>query len=217
MNHPDNVTHTDFVLFFCQAFQAAQFYDNTIRAHGGLLEIFKQFIVEDQNFEEIFHSDEGHNAADEIDGASLNSEAIDVHLKTSGRQNSIETFVEHDTHSLGGDLSLRLHPRFIKTDEEIIMELKYMCRVSDPLEKYRKTKELGEVASGFVFMASDIMTDRQVVVRTIDLKNQPNKETILNEIKLMTNLIHDNLVNYLEAYFLEESDLMWVVFEHVNG
>lgn len=107
--------------------------------------------------------------------------------------------------------------RVTKTDEEVYAELRSICNMSDPLDKYKKTKEVGKGASGVVFIALDIESQKQVAIKTIDLKNQSSKELILNEIRVLKDFNHHNLVNFLDAYFLEELDHLWVVLEYMNG
>jgi p21-activated kinase 1 len=85
------------------------------------------------------------------------------------------------------------------------------------MDKYKKVKEVGKGASGVVFIAVDIESEKQVAIKTIDLKNQSSKELILNEIRVLMDFNHKNLVNFLEAYYLEELDHLWVVLEYMNG
>jgi p21-activated kinase 1 len=120
----------------------------------------------------------------------------------------------------GGDepiLRAKKPGRPTKTDDEVYAELRSICNLSDPLVKYKKTKEVGKGASGVVFIALDVESEKQVAIKTIDLKNQSSKELILNEIRVLSDFNHANLVNFLEAYFLEAEDHLWVVLEYMNG
>lgn len=107
--------------------------------------------------------------------------------------------------------------RVTKTDEEVYAELRAICNMSDPMDTYKKQKEVGKGASGVVFIALDVESQKQVAIKTIDLKNQSSKELILNEIRVLKDFNHHNLVNFLDAYFLEELDHLWVVLEYMNG
>lgn len=119
------------------------------------------------------------------------------------------------------DEAIQIRPkkaaRVNKTDDEVYAELRAICNMSDPMDKYKKTKEVGKGASGVVFIALDLETSKQVAIKTIDLKNQSSKELILNEIRVLKDFNHANLVNFLDAYFLEELDHLWVVLEYMNG
>lgn len=169
-------------------------------------------------------------------GGEVNDNNIDNHLygntksaivakktdfpsPTTDKSNN-NTFIVHDSPTNDDEPILRSkkpQQRVSKTDEEVYIELKAICNLTDPLEKYLKTKEVGKGASGVVFIASDLESKQQVAIKTIDLKNQSSKELILNEIRVLIDFNHDNLVNFLEAYYLEESDTLWVVLEYMNG
>ena len=107
--------------------------------------------------------------------------------------------------------------RKAKTDSEVYSELRKICNLSDPLEKYEKTIEVGKGASGVVFIALDRFTNQKVAIKTIDMKNQSSKELILNEICVLKDFHHKNLVNFLDAYLLEPQDHLWVVLEYMDG
>ena len=96
-------------------------------------------------------------------------------------------------------------------------ELRRICILDDPLERYEKTKEVGKGASGVVFIAHDNILHSDVAIKTIDLKNQSSKELILNEIRVLQDFNHKNLVNFLAAYFLEQNNELWVILEYMDG
>lgn len=108
--------------------------------------------------------------------------------------------------------------RVQKSDAEIYEELRAICNLEDPRERYRTTQEVGKGASGIVFIAADMqVADTQVAVKTIDLKNQSSKDLILTEIRVLKDFNHKNLVNFLDAYLLEPEDQLWVVMEYMDG
>jgi p21-activated kinase 1 len=104
-----------------------------------------------------------------------------------------------------------------KSDEEVYEELRKICNLSDPLERYEKRMEVGKGASGVVFIALDMDTEQQVAIKTIDLKSQSSKELILNEIRVLKDFNHKNLVNFLDAYWIESENSLWVVLEYMDG
>ncbi|PVV01598.1 hypothetical protein BB560_003978, partial [Smittium megazygosporum] len=55
-----------------------------------------------------------------------------------------------------------------------------------------------------------------VAIKQMDLKSQPRKELLVNEILVMKESQHPNIVNYIESFLIGSSDL-WVVMEYMNG
>ncbi|XP_055684929.1 serine/threonine-protein kinase PAK 2 [Lutzomyia longipalpis] len=107
--------------------------------------------------------------------------------------------------------------RIPKTDEQVYSELRSICNLNDPTERYETKLEVGKGASGVVFIALDLETEQKVAIKTIDLKSQTSKELILNEIRVLKDFNHKNLVNFLDAYFLEPENQLWVVLEYMDG
>jgi serine/threonine protein kinase len=50
----------------------------------------------------------------------------------------------------------------------------------------------------------------------MDLAHQPRKELIVNEILVMKESQHPNIVNFLESYLVKSNEL-WVVMEYMEG
>lgn len=104
-----------------------------------------------------------------------------------------------------------------KSDEQVYEELRKICNLNDPTLRYETKLEVGKGASGVVFIALDLQTDIKVAIKTIDLKTQTSKELILNEIRVLKDFNHKNLVNFLDAYYLEPENQLWVILEYMDG
>jgi serine/threonine-protein kinase CLA4 len=57
-----------------------------------------------------------------------------------------------------------------------------------------------------------------VAIKEMDLSHQPRKELIVNEILVMKESQHPNIVNFLESYLVKSNELwLWVVMEYMEG
>lgn len=104
-----------------------------------------------------------------------------------------------------------------KSDQQVYAELRKICNLEDPTRRYETKLEVGKGASGVVFIALDKYNETKVAVKTIDLKSQSSKELILNEIRVLKDFNHKNLVNFLDAYFIEPENQLWVILEYMDG
>lgn len=71
-------------------------------------------------------------------------------------------------------------------------------------------------ASGHVYVAKTLATGKKVAIKEMDLSHQPRKELIVNEILVMKESQHPNIVNFLESYLVKNNEL-WVVMEYMEG
>lgn len=95
------------------------------------------------------------------------------------------------------------------SDEEIYAKLRGIVSIGDPNKKYTKLEKIGQGASGTVYTALEASTAQQVAIKTMNLKQQPKKELIINEILVMRQNKHPNVVNYLDSYLV--GDELWVM------
>lgn len=63
-------------------------------------------------------------------------------------------------------------------------------------------------ASGTVYTAIEASTGMEVAIKQMNLSQQPKKELIINEILVMRENKHHNVVNYLDSYLVGEE--LWV-------
>jgi p21-activated kinase 1 len=102
-----------------------------------------------------------------------------------------------------------------KSSENIILRLREIVTPSDPYKLYQKFNKIGQGASGGVYTALEIKTGELVAIKQMDLDQQPKKDLIVNEILVMKESSHPNIVNFLDS-FLVRGDL-WVVMEYMEG
>lgn len=111
------------------------------------------------------------------------------------------------------DTQARPRPRN-RQSVDIVAKLKEIVSPGDPKLLYRDFHKIGQGASGGVYTAYDI-ANRIVAIKQMTLEQQPKKDLIVNEILVMKESQHPNIVNFLDS-FLVKGDL-WVVMEYMEG
>nr|AAV28796.1 STE20p [Cryptococcus gattii] len=99
---------------------------------------------------------------------------------------------------------------------QIMEKLRSVVSAKDPSQLYSKIRKVGQGASGMVFVAKTLSNGKKVAIKQMDLSQQPRKELIVNEIIVMRESQHPNVVNFLDAFLVRGSEL-WVVMEYMEG
>jgi protein-serine/threonine kinase len=118
------------------------------------------------------------------------------------------------------------------SESEVMARLKDAVSKDDPSMSYSKQKKIGQGASGSVYVAKvkenplspiarQVLRDQgskaQVAIKQMDLAHQPRKELIVNEIMVMKDSKHRNIVNFLDAFLRNNYTELWVVMEYMEG
>ena len=98
---------------------------------------------------------------------------------------------------------------------DIVARLNAICSAGDPMKKYKNLNKIGQGASGGVYTAYETGTNRCVAIKQMNLEQQPKKDLIINEIIVMKESKHRNIVNFMDSY-LRQGDL-WVIMEFMEG
>ncbi|KAJ3024476.1 UNVERIFIED_CONTAM: Protein kinase [Siphonaria sp. JEL0065] len=106
------------------------------------------------------------------------------------------------------------------SESQIMDKLRSIVTKSDPTLMYQKIKMIGEGASGKVYLArptssANPNSPATVAIKQMDLKKQPRKELLVNEIMIMRDSSHPNIVNYLDSFLVKED--LWLVLELMEG
>ncbi|KAJ1818088.1 hypothetical protein LPJ60_004504 [Coemansia sp. RSA 2675] len=101
------------------------------------------------------------------------------------------------------------------TTDEVVDRLKQICNPNDPMMLYRNFVKIGQGASGGVYTAQPVGSPNIVAIKQMNLEKQPKKDLIINEILVMRESKHKNIVNFIDS-FLHRGDL-WVVMEYMEG
>ncbi|KAG2222961.1 hypothetical protein INT45_012939 [Circinella minor] len=100
-------------------------------------------------------------------------------------------------------------------DAEILAELRAICTDADPTKLYRNMVKIGQGASGGVYTAQSVDTNISVAIKQMNLAQQPKKELIINEILVMREAQHRNIVNFIDSFLVTGE--LWVVMEYMEG
>jgi len=89
--------------------------------------------------------------------------------------------------------------------------------VSDGIatELYVDFNKIGEGAAGEVFLATSTKTGQKVAVKQMPINNE-NMKLLITEISIMKSSIHTNIVQFYDAFVVENTHL-WVVMELMDG
>ena len=120
-----------------------------------------------------------------------------------------------DPKTMGATPRPRQRTRQSVSNTEILTKLQSICNPVDPTKKYRNLIKIGQGASGGVYTAFEVGTNKCVAIKQMNLEQQPKKDLIINEILVMKDSKHPNVVNFMDS-FLVKGDL-WVVMEYMEG
>lgn len=85
----------------------------------------------------------------------------------------------------------------------------------DPRENLEQFIKIGEGSTGTVCIARERTTGRQVAVKKMDLRKQQRRELLFNEVVIMRDYHHPNIVEMYDSYLV--NDELWVVMEFLEG
>ncbi|KAI9268465.1 kinase-like domain-containing protein [Helicostylum pulchrum] len=100
-------------------------------------------------------------------------------------------------------------------DAQVIADLQAICTDADPTKLYRNMIKIGQGASGGVYTAQSVDTNMSVAIKQMNLDQQLRKEVIINEILVMREAQHKNIVNFIDSFLVVNE--LWVVMEYMEG
>lgn len=117
------------------------------------------------------------------------------------------------------------------SEDEVYAKLRELVSADDPSESYSRQKRIGQGASGSVYvakikptavgMAREVVKERgptaQVAIKEMNLARQHRKELLIDEILILRESRHPNIINFLEAFLINEGKMLWVVMDFMDG
>ncbi|XP_067636746.1 serine/threonine-protein kinase PAK mbt isoform X2 [Eurosta solidaginis] len=101
------------------------------------------------------------------------------------------------------------------THEQFRAALQMVVSAGDPRENLDNFMKIGEGSTGTVCIATDKSTGRQVAVKKMDLRKQQRRELLFNEVVIMRDYHHPNIVETYSSFLV--NDELWVVMEYLEG
>ncbi|XP_013411475.1 serine/threonine-protein kinase PAK mbt isoform X2 [Lingula anatina] len=93
--------------------------------------------------------------------------------------------------------------------------LQMVVSPGDPREILDRFTKIGEGSTGIVCIAAEKKTGRQVAVKKMDLRKQQRRELLFNEVVIMRDYHHPNIVDMYDSFLVE--DELWVAMEFLEG
>ncbi|GBP41802.1 hypothetical protein EVAR_26924_1 [Eumeta japonica] len=101
------------------------------------------------------------------------------------------------------------------THEQFRAALRLVVCEGDPRSTLTGFTKIGEGSTGVVCAATDTRTRRRVAVKMMDLSKQQRRELLFNEVVIMRDYPHPNIVEMHASYLV--GDELWVVMEYMAG
>ncbi|KAK4825153.1 hypothetical protein QYF61_024150 [Mycteria americana] len=99
--------------------------------------------------------------------------------------------------------------------EQFRAALQLVVSPGDPREYLDNFVKIGEGSTGIVCIATEKHTGKQVAVKKMDLRKQQRRELLFNEVVIMRDYHHENVVDMYNSYLV--GDELWVVMEFLEG
>ncbi|XP_064604036.1 serine/threonine-protein kinase PAK 5-like isoform X2 [Liolophura sinensis] len=93
--------------------------------------------------------------------------------------------------------------------------LQMVVSPGDPRGNLDNFIKIGEGSTGIVCIATERNSGRQVAVKKMDLRKQQRRELLFNEVVIMRDYHHPNVVDMYDSFLV--GDELWVVMEFLEG
>ncbi|XP_064484140.1 serine/threonine-protein kinase PAK mbt-like isoform X2 [Ornithodoros turicata] len=99
--------------------------------------------------------------------------------------------------------------------EQFRAALQMVVSAGDPRDNLDNFVKIGEGSTGIVCIATEKPGGRQVAVKKMDLRKQQRRELLFNEVVIMRDYHHPNIVEMHDSFLV--GDELWVVMEFLEG
>ncbi|XP_043853794.1 serine/threonine-protein kinase PAK 4-like isoform X1 [Dromiciops gliroides] len=99
--------------------------------------------------------------------------------------------------------------------EQFRAALQLVVDLGDPRSYLENFIKIGEGSTGIVCIATVRSSGKLVAVKKMDLRKQQRRELLFNEVVIMRDYQHENMVEMYNSYLV--GDELWVVMEFLEG
>ncbi|XP_009991848.1 PREDICTED: serine/threonine-protein kinase PAK 6 isoform X2 [Chaetura pelagica] len=103
----------------------------------------------------------------------------------------------------------------VVTHEQFKAALRMVVDQGDPRTLLENYVKIGEGSTGIVCIAREKHSGRQIAVKMMDLRKQQRRELLFNEVVIMRDYQHVNVVEMYKSYLVGEE--LWVLMEFLQG
>ncbi|XP_068061322.1 serine/threonine-protein kinase PAK 3-like isoform X2 [Anomalospiza imberbis] len=162
--------------------------------------------------------EDNEKEGDKEPAAVASAEAIHTSSLLGAEEAEDEAFLVSDTlsRSTGAlDKPRAWLQKKCQVTEEVLEQLRGIVNEGNPKTKYTEFVHIGQGGFGTVYKAMDPATGDVVALKKMPLCKRSRKELVVNEIQVMKENRHPNIVNYIDSYLVNED--LWLVMEYVDG
>lgn len=159
------------------------------------------------------------NHTDNSDESNIRNHNIDNNINQIGHD-SFKTNVNCSDTNLNiqnGSSSFNNNIRL--SHEQFRHALQMVVNSGDPRLRFTNFFKIGEGSTGMVYAALDLENNNAennlVAVKKMNLHKQQRRELLFNEVVIMRDYQHNNIVDMYGSYLIE--DELWVVMEYLDG
>ncbi|KAM8952390.1 serine/threonine-protein kinase PAK 4 [Pelodytes ibericus] len=129
-------------------------------------------------------------------------------------QHSSEPQLSHATQAPAQPRSPQREPQRV-SHEQFRAALQMVVDPGDPRSYLDNFIKIGEGSTGIVCIATVRSSGKLVAVKKMDLRKQQRRELLFNEVVIMRDYQHENVVKMFNSYLV--GDELWVVMEFLEG
>lgn len=154
-------------------------------------------------------------SGDGKEGGSAGSGSAQVNNNTTTQPGKSPPGFSSQGNSVQHHQSNKPHDQQRLSHEQFRAALQMVVSPGDPRYNLDNFIKIGEGSTGIVCIASERETGNQVAVKKMDLRKQQRRELLFNEVVIMRDYHHPNIVEMYDSFLVE--DELWVVMEFLEG